>query len=144
MLIEFAWIVLNTALNILLIVGIVAQGWLIIAAQEWTVNRMSEYIDRYEAIMAMRKTIWSKDEVHPTLDREEVEDVLFAIPSADVEPVVRCKDCVHQTKFWHNDGRMKNGGYYICGCDLVDGYSHVCLDDDFCSRGARMDGEQDG
>ena len=53
------------------------------------------------------------------------------------EELVRCKDCSHQEKYWHADLRRKAGGSYVFGCDLADGYSHVCLDDDFCSRAER-------
>lgn len=93
---------------------------------------MSEYIDRYEAIMAMRKTIWSKIEVHPTLDRDEVENVLFDIPSADVEPVRHgrwitkgqdffCSVCGEESAYnWHGASKFSN-------------YCPTC--------GARMDGE---
>jgi hypothetical protein len=58
----------------------------------------------------------------------------------DVAQIVRCKDCKHQEKFFHEDKRRKEGGYYIFGCELADGYSHVCLDEDFCSRAERKDG----
>lgn len=60
--------------------------------------------------------------------------------TADVVEVVRCKDCKHQEKYFYADKRLKDGGRYTYGCDLADGYSHVCLDDDFCSRGERKDG----
>ena len=53
--------------------------------------------------------------------------------------LVRCKDCKHQEKYFYADKRLKDGGRYTYGCDLADGYSHVCLDDDFCSRGERKD-----
>jgi len=56
------------------------------------------------------------------------------------EGVVRCKDCKHQVKTFHADKRMKNGGYYVYFCDLAEEYSHVCLDEDFCSKGERRDG----
>lgn len=98
---------------------------------------MTDYIDRQAAIEALRRA----EALTRAFGYHNVIETIRDIPSADVEPVVRCKDCVHQTKFWHNDRRMKNGGYYIYGCDLVDGYSHVCLDDDFCSCGERMDGD---
>lgn len=57
--------------------------------------------------------------------------------SADVVEVVRCKDCVHQTKVWHKDARLKYGGYFIYGCDYYDGYSKTCLDNDYCSYGEK-------
>ena len=118
----------------------------ITSAREWTVNRMSDYIDRQAAIEVLNKLARSNFTLKPGYEYYlgalyDAEQDIKYLPSADVVPVVRCKDCVHQTKFWHNDGRMKNGGYYIYGCDLVDEYSHVCLDDDFCSRGERRDGE---
>ena len=53
--------------------------------------------------------------------------------------VIYCKDCKYQEKYFHADGRRKDGGYYIFGCELADGYSHVCLDDDFCSRAERRE-----
>ena len=53
--------------------------------------------------------------------------------------IIYCKDCKHQEKYFHADGRRKDGGYYIFGCELADGYSHVCLDDDFCSRAERRE-----
>lgn len=51
--------------------------------------------------------------------------------------IVRCKDCKHQEKFFHEDKRRKEGGYYIFGCELDDEYSHVCLDEDFCNYAER-------
>ena len=60
-------------------------------------------------------------------------------PAVDAVPVVRCKDCKHQEKTFHADKRMKNGGYYVYFCDLAEDYSHVCLDEDFCSKGERRD-----
>ena len=62
------------------------------------------------------------------------------IPSARQE-IIRCKDCKNQEKFFQKDGRRKDGGYYIYGCSLAEGYSHVCLDDDYCSRAERRTDE---
>lgn len=44
--------------------------------------------------------------------------------------VVLCKDCKYQevSTFF---------GRKLYGCELAEGYSHVCLDDDFCSRAER-------
>lgn len=56
-----------------------------------------------------------------------------------VGELIRCKDCKHQEKYFHADMRRKDGGYCIYGCELAEGYSHVCLDDDFCSRAERKE-----
>ena len=69
------------------------------------------------------------------------ENSLVKVGRLTTEPqIVRCKDCKHQEKHFYADKRRKDGGMYIYGCDLADRYSHVCLDDDFCSRGERKDG----
>ena len=62
------------------------------------------------------------------------------LPSEQPE-IIRCKDCKNQEKFFQKDGRRKDGGYYIYGCSLAEGYSHVCLDDDYCSRAERRTDE---
>lgn len=66
-------------------------------------------------------------------------DAIKNLPSVDAVPVVLCKDCKHQEKFFHEDRRRKDGGYYIYGCELSEEYSHVCLDHDFCSWGERRE-----
>lgn len=90
-------------------------------------NEMTDYIDRQEAIDAVYYAIGDGDKA------DFCVDVIRSIPSADVEPVVRCRDCIH-----------RNGDY----CHNDDGFAHFdhffVQMDDFCSRGERMDGEQDG
>ena len=76
---------------------------------------------------------WSAILQERTAFKHDVADA----PSVDAVPVVRCKDCKHQEKTFHADKRMKNGGHYVYFCDLSEEYSHVCLDDDFCSKGER-------
>lgn len=60
------------------------------------------------------------------------EDVVYAIenvPSADVEPIVRCKDCKHRCgDYCHNDDGFAHFDHF---------FVHL---DDYCSRGERMDG----
>jgi len=69
----------------------------------------------------------------------EWKDIEAYMAQYDIVEVVRCKDCKHQEKTFHADKRMKNGGYYVYFCDLAEEYSHVCLDEDFCSKGERRD-----
>ena len=68
--------------------------------------------------------------------REAVDVAIFALKKPDI---IRCRDCKHQIKNFYEDKRRKDGGYYVYGCELSNDYSHVCLDDDFCSRAERRE-----
>ena len=57
---------------------------------------------------------------------------LLSIPAADVATVVRCKDCAHKTE-------MGN-----CGHPRYHGILPSAYPYDFCSYGARMDGDSNG
>ena len=96
---------------------------------------MSDLIDRQSAIDAIKAHEDYKGYLHG-----DFEEILESLPSAQPE-TIRCKDCKNQEKFFHKDGRRKDGGYYIYGCSLAEGYSHVCLDDDYCSRAERRTDE---
>ena len=54
-----------------------------------------------------------------------------------IDTIVKCKDCKHQKKYWHEDKRMKEKGYWIYGCDFVDdpfvGTPVLGADNQFCS-----------
>ena len=57
-----------------------------------------------------------------------------------VQPdIIRCRECEHQIQYFYEDKRIKDGGYYIYGCELPNDYSRVCFDDDFCSRAERRE-----
>lgn len=98
---------------------------------------MSRYIDADMAIDEIIKDMCGVPDVDEGLHTAISE--LRLMPIADVVEVVRCEDCKHQGKLFHADARRKDGGYYIYWCDLNDGYSHVCVDDDYCSRGERRE-----
>ena len=55
---------------------------------------------------------------------------LFGAPTIDAVPVVRCDDCCHR---YENEE-----GVYVCNI-LLDA---PCGDDDFCSYGEKMDGDE--
>lgn len=63
------------------------------------------------------------------------KDTIEALPSAQPE-IIRCKDCKHQEIHEYNYGGRT---YHSYGCELSERYSHVCLDDDFCSRAERRE-----
>lgn len=73
---------------------------------------------------------------------QRIIDRFIAFVSAQPE-IIRCKDCKHQEKFFYEDKRRKEGGYYIYGCELAGDYSHVCFDEEFCSRAERRNDEGD-
>lgn len=58
-----------------------------------------------------------------------------------VVPVVRCENCTHQQEVWHDDKRMKEGGFFIYSCKLNDDpfVTHVVDGNpgEFCSAGER-------
>lgn len=53
-------------------------------------------------------------------------------PTVDAVPVVRCKDCAHRTETGN------------CGHPRYHGILPSAYPYDFCSYGARMDGDDDG
>lgn len=101
-------------------------------AEFWE-NRAAEY----SKIIASLVADMSKGINFGSMQIAETGKIIFG----KAESIIRCKDCKHQEKFFHTDGRRKSGGYYIYGCDFAEGYSHVCLDDDYCSRAERRTDE---
>lgn len=59
----------------------------------------------------------------------------------DIVQVTRCKDCKYQYTHWHEDKRVKDGGYWIYSCELNDNpFDAHAVDghpNDFCSRAER-------
>lgn len=53
---------------------------------------MSEYIKREDVIMEISAD--NSLSSHDSVDRFSIIDRMKRIPAADVEPVVRCKDCI--------------------------------------------------
>lgn len=66
--------------------------------------------------------------------KDGVMRALACTPTVDAIPVVRCKDC----KYWER--YTKSLGY----CKDLYGFGRWWRPDDFCSRGARKDGDGDG
>lgn len=84
---------------------------------------MADYIKREDAIQAFdpqQRQDWYTPWIVETLKD---------LPSADVAPVVRCKDCKHRIK-WKESYGCAFWGYY--GDEFADGEM-------FCSKGERKD-----
>lgn len=91
---------------------------------------MAEYIERIDAIKAVNK------QNAFTMTRVALIDSLNSIPTADVAPVVRCKDCKHYD-------------LSVCLKIYSDGSVHPAAwqsrkPEDFCSYGERKAGAENG
>ena len=93
---------------------------------ERTVTAMAEYIARESAIEAIMSD--PPDAHYQSWYAEKINE----IPAADVEPVVRCKDC----KYWHDN----NDGYPHEECRW--GHGETPYANDFCSYGERKEGDK--
>lgn len=88
---------------------------------------MAEYIERGAAIAKLTALEVTK----PSATMTDARRLLADMPAVDVAPVVRCKDCPHRTEMG-NCGHPRHHGI------LPSAYPY-----DFCSYGARMDGDDD-
>lgn len=59
---------------------------------------------------------------------------------------IRCKDCKHQKKYWHEDKRMKEGGYWVYDCDFISDpfeSTPVCgQPEEYCSSAEKKGGAE--
>ena len=84
---------------------------------------MAKYIELEAAIQAAQE---------PTIyDLTDVPEWLSSLPTADVAPVVRCKDCK-----WYNN-RMCYHPHFEYVCEIPP----TMLDFDYCRYGERKDGD---
>ena len=91
---------------------------------------MAEYIEREAAFDAITD-IAGKTSTHSAYEAVwKSARTLKKIPTADVAPVVRCKDC--------ENAQNECGGMIICRV-----YKHIMWLQDFCSYGKRKDGGAD-
>ena len=102
---------------------------------------MSRYIER-EAVMKTARDGYHSDFGKSMADLTSLREVLEDTPTADVVEVVRCKDC----KYWDKVKNPKHAGKGICISPnkSIGGYctrKGATLENDYCSLGARMDGE---
>lgn len=77
----------------------------------------------------------------------EIIDDTPTIASCAEPQVIHCKDCKYQRKYWHEDKRMKEKGYWIYGCELI-GDSFIGTpvwgeDNQFCSSAEQRGNEND-
>ncbi len=94
---------------------------------------MAEYIEReaFQAALQKKKAgVANKRYTEGWNDcLMRIKSMVSSFPTADVAPVVRCKDC----KYWQDN----NGGYPHEECRW--GHGETPDDNDFCSYGERND-----
>lgn len=44
----------------------------------------TDYISRHDVLMAFRKCLWSKMEIHPSIGLDEAEEIINGVKSIDV------------------------------------------------------------
>lgn len=95
---------------------------------------MAEYIER-EALLAQFKAMESYN-VSPMYRRgyDDCVATVLNAPTADVVPVVRCKDC----KYAYINSFSVASGVVLCSSSMK-----AMQEDGFCSYGERMDGGAD-
>ena len=96
---------------------------------------------------ATKAAVWSIRDNVPIVDAETAFPQLrlvkeaFDMAKTDLVPVVRCENCTHQQKVWHDDKRMKEGGFFIYSCKLNEDpfVTHVVDGNpgEFCYAGER-------
>lgn len=92
---------------------------------------MAEYIER-EAVcyqLAKQATI----DGQPRAIRRAAK-IVADFPSADVVPVVRCKECAYHDTADYGDGYTKN----VCSL-----WNRQIQDDDYCSYGLKKGGDEE-
>lgn len=98
---------------------------------------MAEYIEReavHRLVRSLNRYIWKnpeKSKYRTTVDIDDVQFGIDKIPTADVVEVIRCKNC-------KNYELMKSNGRHFCN-----EFGGFVAGEDFCSRGAKMDGATD-
>lgn len=95
-----------------------------------------EYIEREKTIKALKEntTEMESDIYYASnigVPEDEIEDIVNEIPTADVQEVVRCKDCSYFCK-----ATVNKKGFLICPASGMD-----ITNNDFCSYGAKMNKE---
>lgn len=78
----------------------------------------------------------NNSELYGTKEWENVLDMAFDCETVDAVPVVRCKDCIHCSKY---DCWTENGVVTLNSCWNDKGMFTYVLDNDYCSRGYRRD-----
>lgn len=114
---------------------------------------MTDYIERQAALDALGELplVWAEDDYYSLGARNQYDGDRLAIetiPSADVEPVVRCKDChFFEADHWETVSEVP----LIVAHNICTRWGRGCqtAEDGFCfmairSQDVREDGEQDG
>ena len=106
---------------------------------------MADYIDRQASIDVIDEVMQSffcgaedndvisdTEKLMLTINKVICEKKIKALPSADVQPVVRCKDCKY---YYYAENRIPSERGWACANDGC-----YASQNDYCSWGERIDG----
>ena len=107
--------------------------------------KMAEYFEREAALALVRPDAPEDEKTVVTIAtaKKLVRDIVRRTPAADVAPVVRCKDCKHSTLPSELTQRYGKPGTLTCHNMHAPSNRRNVGSNDFCSYGARMDGDSD-
>lgn len=99
-----------------------------VEADKRKVIQMNEYIKRENVMQTLQKANIGG----------YITERLLEIPSEDVQPVVRCKDCKHRKERHYEESGEKPYIKYECKFT-----KYSMSDEGFCSFGAKKDGDSE-
>ena len=106
---------------------------------------MADYINREKLLEHIKDVpTWEIDDkgVHDTkypkgmFDCEDVVSSIENAPAADVEYVIRCKDCKYSRELNHEDPKERQ---FIEGCVWCMTWEYGVFPDDYCSNAKRKE-----
>ena len=89
-----------------------------------------------QAVLEPYKYLKDDDSISVWLIKKNIEQQKSVAPTSNTKQTIKCQDCKYRRKFWHEDKRMKNKGYWIYSCE---NNIYMGGDDEFCSNAERGD-----
>lgn len=87
--------------------------------------------------MTNKEAIFNLNHIYGIVSPDIQRSIDLAIKALEEKPIIKCKDCKYQVKEWREDKRMKEKGYWVCGCEhfgeLMGYWGFGGNDNEFCS-----------
>lgn len=93
-------------------------------------EKMAEYIDREKMYLDFKEC----NENNPKWTPQRVATLIYRQNAADVEHIIRCKDCKYSRELNHEDPKERQ---FIEGCVWCTNWEYGVFPDDYCSNAKR-------